>query len=845
MEVHKKLVDLNNDGHVDRITSESRQDESGEESRSATQIEMGLSDGRFIPVYKLGEKSKLVDGESIYCSPQFYLNSPINPASASSYFAEPGAAMGKKASPPRSEPYTRDELLVMCMDRTENIGQRISCIDQATQAPLDHMWQPDAVLYGSSSIPAGHILLDNHYTMDRDHLVSKGELLLPPQRLYAPFTVDGSRHSQNPEHNKTAPHKLRENILIDVKAKRSTDMREYFYAFLEGEIHEALLAEVLAQRWNQTLLEEISISLADVIAICSLDQEVEQLLQEKPRLLLNAPEEILTEIEQKIRIEPSKRTKLLHAIDYISKFAQFNSSAMAEKLADEYPAVLNKIIRMDNLQQDASIWRSLLKGVDLQMASSIPSHMTRLPEWNIKRIVDSVQKAAIRYRLMAMTFSNQHPVEFCLWAVEFIQDLKERPTKYHENKTAFAISNLLREKLDDPANTTPLIKAFLTAWDRADQPPDHLTVLIPEINRLLSVASSSKLPDSSDLLALADRIVQTEASVLVALGKKGDRSPEVLAWIEKIIAGHLSPLARAASAYTSLLLGEKSIPYLIDLTRNENTLVRLHAYKTLMMITATPQVIETLKEGLDDDNVEIRFLAANALMSQNIPEVATLLAQKLGQYRTAKKSQSRLAASSETANVETPIAMTRSQGANSAPTLKQLALFAISKFGQPAEAAHLLKEMLYDEEDETDLTLVAQALITLKGIDGLKILLDRIESGHAPVILIEYASGMVVKIKAKQFAPRLFKCLFHSEERVRKMVASNLSALNDELVLAAIIHHSYNKETHIRLRMAEALAYFNCDDSRDRLIELMLDDDEAVREAAEESSTMSKRLGAL
>ena len=77
VEKKEKQVDLNGDGIMDRIIVQCLQDRGSEDSCIATQVEMGTSDGQFVPVFKRGPKQEIAEGERLIYSSQFYYDKAL------------------------------------------------------------------------------------------------------------------------------------------------------------------------------------------------------------------------------------------------------------------------------------------------------------------------------------------------------------------------------------------------------------------------------------------------------------------------------------------------------------------------------------------------------------------------------------------------------------------------------------------------------------------------------------------------------------------------------------------------------------------------------------------------
>ncbi|MCK5641293.1 MAG: HEAT repeat domain-containing protein, partial [Gammaproteobacteria bacterium] len=265
--------------------------------------------------------------------------------------------------------------------------------------------------------------------------------------------------------------------------------------------------------------------------------------------------------------------------------------------------------------------------------------------------------------------------------------------------TEKGLESLAKEPKDANATKISLLRNAMLGDVRRERVEELSR--FPFLNGLLANAKSEHLPDAADLIALAECHPQFELGVLLALGKSGDRSPAVQAWVRKKIRGDLSPEAREASAVAAPLLGDEGIRYLARLTEDENSSVRGRAYVMMgLMKSPPPETIELLKKGMDDSNAVVRFTAAQILVNWNIPEVASMLVEKLARYRKEKSKirtprpftvvrKNALSASAifdrehtmksieEYHGVNTPIVIGRLEKNKIYPTLTELALFAI------------------------------------------------------------------------------------------------------------------------------------------------------------------------
>jgi len=326
------------------------------------------------------------------------------------------------------------------------------------------------------------------------------------------------------------------------------------------------------------------------------------------------------------------------------------------------------------------------------------------------------------------------------------------------------------------------------------------------------------------------------------------------------------------------------------------------------------ELIRLVKKGMGDDDLSVKRLAMSALARWRVPDVARLLAADLRRYheiikevaqptvqaatedvRAAEERRMRLGMLMEDivndpgtflANVPTMLHGPIGSGAfteegslaeelagsdrrhvemmetpflaegeepeegKTYPNMKTAALDAIAMFGQPADMAPVLEEMLFIEVNADAIVHTAQALLTLQPEKGLHRILDRLEAGKAPLKLVELASNAAVTLKRRgldirSYTPRLVDYLDADRPDARELVAKTLNALEDKRVLPYLIKTSHNENPHVRLRMAEALPHFDCAQSAARTVELTKDADVMVRNAALAAMRMYRTEGAL
>ncbi|MBN1283665.1 MAG: HEAT repeat domain-containing protein [Proteobacteria bacterium] len=302
------------------------------------------------------------------------------------------------------------------------------------------------------------------------------------------------------------------------------------------------------------------------------------------------------------------------------------------------------------------------------------------------------------------------------------------------------------------------------------------------------------------------------------------------------------------------------------------------------------ELIRSIVNLAGDRDLRVKYLAVHALMKWNAPDVAALLARDLERYHnTAKRvgrasnsprgkrdmvfepprrnqrdwiammdriTQSPLESTGKPilnplempdnctdsdllhmAMMDMPLVAGKEGSAENSPTLKLLALQAISMFRQPMSAAPMLEEMLRTEKDSTVILFTAQSLLALKPADGLNSIFDMLETEKAPQKLIIIAASAVAALKrtgldTAPYVPRLAHYLHTNDDEVRSVVATALSITEDERILPWIIARSTDENPVVRLRMAQALPHFDCAESARRAVELTRDPDEVVRNAA-------------
>lgn len=882
MVIKEKRLDINRDGYPDRIIAECHQNDDGSTVCTANQVEMRLSDGRFISVFKDAASSEMAEGKNVVYSPQFFYDIL---AAGSSSPLEPGRVVGKYEEGTRM--YTKEELIDLCNEReAEDEASRLECLNQVAECSKEsvedetgcHIYQP-----GRGFVPPeGYILIGEMNSVSREHAYSSEALAVSAEMLYSPFKIREDREN----------YKLRENVMIDVKSGQSRNIAEYFYAYNEGVIDDNLLADALDRLWStfqiRALIKAVPKSLNEKGELEDTRILIERLAARRSEYkILRSLGDITAEYARQIKelvttLNGDGREEALNSVregksrnvaEYFYAYIEGEIglvdliSRIKEPWSGVYFSRDRKTIPPDifgDIEGGDDDWmgrlgmasnllsriagKELQKAVEegeLRISFTILELGREMPdsiggELRTARTVDMVQKGQLRHRTISSIYAEAQPADYLFWALGYLNDGKTKPL---EDASLNHMVKLAKGVLEDKKNRPALILAFIDQM-RKMPPEDFFEQYLPHLNMLLAWAEPSELPDAKTLIEVADNFVQLLPAVFVALAKKNDRSPEVIAWVKRRLEIPYSSETRAASTQVVRLLGDEAVPYLARLVNDENKTVRFHAYRALKAATEpTAEIVDIFKKGMEDDEADIRFAAALALLEWNLPEVAHILAERLRDYRKVQArrlSDYRIAVAVGEKNpitdvkekaqddygLNVPVQLGEKDGDGEYPTLMKLALFAIYTFGQPMDITPVLEEMLFDEPRKEEMMLTAQAIIALKDKAGLNILYNRIESSRVHNELIIYASGEAVRLDALELAPRIFRGLFHEDNKVREAVAQNLHALGDERTLAAIIHHSCSENEKDRLYMAEALAYFRYADSIKRLTELTKDKSE-------------------
>jgi HEAT repeat protein len=376
----------------------------------------------------------------------------------------------------------------------------------------------------------------------------------------------------------------------------------------------------------------------------------------------------------------------------------------------------------------------------------------------------------------------------------------------------------------------------------------------------------------------------------------------------------------ATLAAAPAVLGEKAVDFLIKMTDDNLPEVQLHAIQVLATLEGgrISEFFRGLLEprssqlAMREPDVVVLVIAADYLIEHGDPTVAPLLYQRLRAYvedplyptrwkrvntvdpdnqmthnnptpirlydpsETAvdiimgvRSTRPKLALAHspddslreqliERSQMEIPIILEGEPGKEGPPlTLKKLALFAIHQFGTPPEAAPLLRQLLYLEEDQEDMLLAAQALRKLEGPYSLPAILRRVErkESHAPdelfLFAIETYDVASRKLKAGEIPPEhlerihrilegtasyIFGFLLHKNPKVRQEALKTLRAANEEGALSALTGNTKNTDESIRRAVAESLGQFNDPRAVRLLIKMLLEDaSELVRDRAKES----------
>jgi len=852
MKVKHKSLDVNKDGYDDRLTLECTEKKGKKEKCSAVQLEMGVSDGSFIAVYDEYRPSEYIpDNAPLYFSPEFYYCKATGGSSCYHYGINPGISIAEKFSDTKPEPLSSDELQDMCIkeehemviEENSNLTIESLCIEQAIHAPLKHSFQPYAFQYWEE-IPKDQVRINYDKGIDKRFVVTEDDLALPAHRLYAPTFEKDTDFGQM---------RLRQNVILDVRARRSNDIRDYLYAYLENEIDGKFFADVLAERWLKTSTSDMRMSISDFMPLMKLDESVQQWLMDHRTVASQLDAEmVLDEIKKDIPVPEDQEGELLEKLEYILAYTHVDAISIVEGLAEEHPHLANKILKHD-VPQTAQEFKSRLNSQSnsYEIIVESISKMESQDEYFKNKKIDNLKKSEIGFRLLVDAFAKQHPADFAIWSYSFLDDADPNGFSYSEPATLKAIVANADKVLKDPQNMRPLtvkLLAIAEKYEKKGAPaPDYCRDLVVDIGLMSTTADVQYIPEPPLLMELAAISRDAVGPLAIGIARKGKPSDMVAEWAADMLPKQSKPMAKLILAILSDSEKLTDIVADIDYTDKEN---RISAYQMIVRFAKpTDAVVDICKQGLYDGSLEIRYMSAMYMIENDVSEVSSILFEQYETYREEEAAKGDMTLEELAKMTFQPTFLkeykdywnTRVDGnpdGTPGPTMKQLTLFALSKFGEPKEAAPLLADMLYQEKD-MDLMLTAQALVAVGGTNGLKRVIARItsmDSQPAPPELIAYASSAAVETGDETLAPLLYPCLLHYDKGVRQIVANNLKALGNEKTLLAILRDTdpgyKGSSALIRMRLVDALVAFGGESATKRLVELTKDPSAAVRLAA-------------
>ncbi len=883
-----KMADINADGYIDRIGYDCEVSERELNSCFATQVEFGLEGGEFLPLFdaeSIEENAPIEAGDEIISSPTSILRSVLNgysdmepgleeidafagdetdgrkPLSTDEiidlcrerapgdYDCEAMAISGPEDhiyQPRDIRRYFSDEIVELCRERIEDGAKQDSCIEEAKHAPDRHVFQPMSLRHRSMDeliaicreveptrgmvsacikaakedptghrhqrdvIPAGMLRCKSGVVRARDVITHPDALLHRPHELYAPIHLDRDTEQG---------HHLRANVIARAQAGTSNDVREYVYAYFERAIDDAALASRLAERW-------MSITPADL----AFDRKTVKKLAQHP--------------------DPKERAR------FVATYTKFDPSTLILALSKKHETLAQAIMGTEAFPSEENGY-PLLITTQARADALILSGIAELDTFRRRSAFRQLARNEIKRRLIIDRYAEKHPIDFAVWATNFLGEPESNAVAITDNQTVRRHTHLrLAAIVQDPKFTDALFAAFherfigdIDAF-RMKGTGQRKRLSTAELNlyaNLITMAQKApQIPNAETLMTIGDNDVRTIPIVLFALAKKGERTKAIQAFVCRHLRppiGTIENVPMLASA--QLLEPSDAVDRLQPFLDSPEPLVRLNTYGMLIAIPKQDEALSALiANGVSDSDLRIQAMTANALFERGDARVAKrLFNEVLAPYAARTPSHAPFRSSIfdpvlrqrdliHAQKINTPIIKDPNASEETAPTLKQFALFAIARFGQPQEAIDAVIELLETETDDIDLTLSAQALIALEGITGLERVLDQIDARAAPGDLIRMASGAAVQLNATHLAPRLFPHLQHKESDVRNTVAQNLHALDGERILAALLEHSTNKNARKRRHYAEALGAFDGPESTARLIEMLDDRSRRVRYAA-------------
>lgn len=827
-----KTVDLNKDGVMDRVTANCRTDTGGLESCHATQVELGLTNGNFIPIYDNSTPAPLQEGTSVVYSPDYYFEMGPNVG----YYKNPGYVVGTVE---RSRDYSGEELAKLCEQKLKDSPNEIDqCIIDAKAHPELFTWQPSYSLFGFA-LPQGSVLLNDGRAVKNNHLLPSSHVSKQVQNIYSPFkTANGS-------------FKLKDNVVLDVRAKRSTDIAEYFYAFYENQISKEFLAQIIIEKWDSVLISRATFDLETLTELFQLTEEEKKLV----RSMINGDDRTLEkpkDVEKDVSFNTTKK------LQYIVWLLNANPFSVVENLAMDSEALRKKIIGDDKKPLTPEDYVGRLNGHSLSVRLLI-ANAQNTSSISANVAANSFYKQDLRLRFLAASFADKYPSEYILWASGFLHDVKdfieENDRREGDSKRQFLatgktvelIQAKFTEKIGNGKNISPLMQ-LVARGKGTEREIGYLAQLFN--NRLVEFEKGS-LPGADILIALAERNIQFKAGVLKALATKDDRSENVKAWVRKTISDpYLDYASRAESVKAALLLGDEGVKYVLKLTNDKDDDTRFYAYQALTKVdNPGAEVISALKRGIEDHNVIVKVACATRLIDLGVEDVAEILMSKIVGYRLMnnymrkRRTPVNFARHDIVADVvkrsmgvDGSVALSETVDPNAEyPSLITCALLAAEKFKGPKDRVGVLEDILNDLSlRSVDRLLAAQALVAIEGEVGLKKVVNMFEKKKTPSEIIIFASFKAAELKAKDLFPQFYPHLYNPDPKVRSAVAGNLKELDKDMLLAVVLRDSRSKTVKHRILIVQALASSSDNKAYRRLKEMYTSDpDERVRAAAE------------
>lgn len=476
--------------------------------------------------------------------------------------------------------------------------------------------------------------------------------------------------------------------------------------------------------------------------------------------------------------------------------------------------------------------------------------------------------------------------------LDFLQDVKKDgagnfPTFSGAPMNGFLL--ILQKASQDPKLLKPLVTHLLFRDKKEDLGTGRwghrFTYLVPVLHDLMvKTTKTEDLPSQEQLLQIGSKVSALTAPALVAASNWQRRADEAEPLVERALAS-LNLKSRLMALYAApVLLGPRAIPTLLRLSADPLEEIRFTSYEALRKVPPPPawegEYVKAFRRGLRDPSLKVQVFAAQTLMDAGDPEVAKILYERLKKYhdhpyyadrekhrppkievlddsivdkavvegcKRAKPSCDGQAIVDrqnfiEDMKMEVGVDWPQPDGKPARPvTLKSLALAAIGKFGSPLDAGDLLVSLLDEEKDGVDMMLAGQALTKLWGQGALPHLVARMEKG-APEPFYLATLSLIQKAQARELAPKIYPFLIHGNPEIRQASLWALQSFDEKAVLKALIRDSHDQKTTVRLRMAEALGNFQWKPAAARLIEMVMEDSEAMvrKQAALSVSRMER-----